>query len=48
MIVVIDYGMGNLGSIANMIKKIGHKCLISSNIEEIKEAKQLILPGRFL
>lgn len=45
MIVVIDYGMGNLGSIANMIKKIGHKCLISSNIEEIKEAKQLILPG---
>ncbi len=45
MIIVIDYGMGNLGSIANMIKKIGHKCLITSDLEEIKKATKLILPG---
>jgi len=45
MIVVIDYGMGNLGSIANMIKKVGHKCFITSDIEEIKQATKLILPG---
>jgi glutamine amidotransferase len=45
MIVVIDYGMGNLGSIANMIKKVGHKCIITSDLEEIKKATNLILPG---
>lgn len=45
MIVVIDYGMGNLGSISNMIKKIGHKCIITSDLEEIKNASKLILPG---
>lgn len=45
MIVVIDYGMGNLGSIANMIKKVGYKSLISSDLEEIKKATKLILPG---
>lgn len=45
MIVVVDYGMGNLGSIANMIKKVGHKCLITSDLEEIKQATKLILPG---
>ncbi|WP_026807997.1 imidazole glycerol phosphate synthase subunit HisH [Aliarcobacter lanthieri] len=45
MIVVIDYGMGNLGSIANMIKKVGYKCLITSDLEEIKKANKLVLPG---
>jgi glutamine amidotransferase len=45
MIVVIDYGMGNLGSIANMIKKVGYKCIITSDLEEIKKATKLILPG---
>jgi uncharacterized UPF0146 family protein len=28
MIVVIDYGMGNLGSIANMLKKVGAKFVV--------------------
>jgi glutamine amidotransferase len=37
--------MGNLGSIANMIKKVGHKCIITSDLEEIKKASKLILPG---
>jgi len=45
MIVVIDYGMGNLGSISNIVKKVGHKSIITSNIEEIKKATKLILPG---
>lgn len=44
-IVIINYGMGNLGSIANIIKKIGYESLITSNIEKIKNAKKLILPG---
>ena len=45
MIVIVDYGVGNLGSIQNMIKKIGYKALISSNKEDIKNATKLILPG---
>lgn len=45
MIVIIDYGMGNLGSIVNMIKKLGYECTVSSNIDEILNAKKLILPG---
>lgn len=45
MITIIDYGMGNLGSIKNMLKKIGFDATISSNIKLIKDAKKLILPG---
>ena len=45
MIVIVDYGLGNLGSIQNMIKKLGHISIISSNKEEISKATKLILPG---
>lgn len=45
MIVIIDYGMGNLGSIYNMLKKIGIKSCVSSNEEIIRNAEKLILPG---
>lgn len=45
MVVVIDYGMGNLNSIANMIKKIGGRAQVSSDAADIEAAEQLILPG---
>jgi imidazole glycerol-phosphate synthase subunit HisH len=45
MIVIIDYGMGNLGSILNMLKKIGAPAVISSDAREIENADKLILPG---
>ncbi len=45
MITIIDYGMGNLGSIANMIKKVGGRSIITSDIEVVKNATKLILPG---
>jgi imidazole glycerol-phosphate synthase subunit HisH len=45
MIVIIDYGMGNLRSIANMLKRIGVSAKISSNEKEILLAKKIILPG---
>ena len=45
MIVIVDYGMGNLGSIQNMLKRIGTDALISSDISEIEKANKLILPG---
>jgi len=45
MIVIIDYGLGNLGSIRNMLKKIGVESVISSEHEVIEKADKLVLPG---
>jgi glutamine amidotransferase len=45
MIVIIDYGMGNLKSVYNALKKIECECIISSDVEEIRKADGLILPG---
>ena len=45
MIVIIDYGMGNLGSIANMLKKVKADAIVSSDPSTIEKADKLILPG---
>lgn len=45
MIIIVDYGMGNLGSIVNMFKKVGVKSKISSDLQEITNASKLVLPG---
>ncbi|MBI2086438.1 imidazole glycerol phosphate synthase subunit HisH [Candidatus Daviesbacteria bacterium] len=45
MIVIIDYGVGNLASVKNALDKLGAKSVISENPEIIKGAKALILPG---
>jgi len=45
MITIVDYGMGNLGSVANMLKRIGALVTISSNPIEIAAATKLLLPG---
>lgn len=45
MLLIIDYGMGNLKSISNMLKKLGHESVLSNKKEEIAKASKLILPG---
>jgi imidazole glycerol-phosphate synthase subunit HisH len=45
MIVIINFGMGNLGSIQNMFKKIGTPAIISSDHKDIVQADKLVLPG---
>lgn len=45
MVAIIDYGLGNLGSIANMLKVIGEKNIITSDCEKIVGADKIILPG---
>ena len=45
MITIVDYGVGNLGSILNMLKKIGAKAQTSSDPDVLRQAKKLILPG---
>lgn len=44
-ITIIDYGLGNLGSIKNMLKKIGVASEITNDLSKIKLANKLILPG---
>jgi len=45
MIVIIDYGMGNLSSVKNALNFLGLESKISSHEEEIRNANALILPG---
>jgi glutamine amidotransferase len=45
MIHVIDYGAGNLGSILNMIKRIGGHATLVSRSRDLVNATKIILPG---
>jgi glutamine amidotransferase len=44
-ITIIDYGVGNLGSIQNMLKKLGAQSEIASDVGAIERATKIILPG---
>lgn len=44
-VVIIDYGMGNIGSIVNMLKYLGLKAIVSSEESIISKADKIILPG---
>ena len=45
MVIVIDYDIGNVGSIVNMLKRIGSKVVATSDHDIINNAKKIILPG---
>lgn len=45
MITIVNYKMGNLGSIRNMLKYLGIESFISSDPNEIEKAQKIILPG---
>jgi len=45
MIAIVDYGMGNLGSIFNMFRKIGVPAELTSDPGEIRNAAKIVLPG---
>ncbi|MBA2611544.1 MAG: imidazole glycerol phosphate synthase subunit HisH [Bacteroidetes bacterium] len=45
MITIINYGLGNLGSVQNMLKRIGAPCIITSDIKQIEAAEKILLPG---
>ena len=45
MIDVIDCGIGNIGSIINMLKYIGHKARRAGTPEAVMNAERIILPG---
>jgi len=45
MITIVDYGVGNLRSVANMLRKVGAACQVSSDPQDILNTDRLILPG---
>jgi imidazole glycerol-phosphate synthase subunit HisH len=45
MIIIVDYGVGNVGSVHNMLRKIGAKARVSGDAAEVAAADKLILPG---
>jgi glutamine amidotransferase len=45
MITIVDYGMGNLGSIQNMFKRIKVESQITGDVDKIAAAKKILLPG---
>ena len=44
-ICLIDYGSGNIKSVYNVLKHLGHNALISNDKNDIKNCSHLILPG---
>ncbi|MBR7132589.1 MAG: imidazole glycerol phosphate synthase subunit HisH [Clostridia bacterium] len=45
MLAIIDYGVGNLFSLASSFKAIGEQAIVTGDIEVIRKADKLILPG---
>ena len=44
-VVIVDYGMGNLWSVASALKFLDVECCITDDASEIQKADALILPG---
>jgi glutamine amidotransferase len=45
MVAILDYGVGNLLAIQNIITKVGGKAVITHSSTEVKRCEKLILPG---
>ena len=45
MITIVDYGMGNLGSIQNMLKRVGVPAEVTGDAGALARATKILLPG---
>ena len=45
MIVIVDYGAGNLASVTKAIEHLGQQCVVTADAERIAGAGKLIIPG---
>lgn len=45
MVVVVDYGMGNLRSVSKALEKLGAKVKVSGAASDVESADKLVLPG---
>ena len=44
-VAIIDYGMGNLRSVANAFAALNYQSVIIRNPKELRQASHIILPG---
>lgn len=44
-VAIVDYGLGNLRSVAGAVERLGHEPVVSSEPEELDRADKLVLPG---
>ncbi len=44
-VVIIDYGMGNLGSVVRAVEECHHQPFVTNDPEDLKKASHIILPG---
>lgn len=45
MIAIIDYNIGNIAAVANMLRRIGIPCMVTAQPSEVENADRIILPG---
>ncbi len=45
MISIIDYGAGNLSSVAKAVSRLGYRCKVTSSPKDILRAEAVVLPG---
>jgi glutamine amidotransferase len=45
MIAIIDYGMGNIHSVAKALQACGGKVLVTNKLADIKKSEKIVLPG---
>ena len=45
LIAIVDYDIGNIGSVLNMLKHLGLKACLGSKEEDFENAEKIILPG---
>lgn len=45
MIAIVNYGVGNLFSLASSFRAIGHEVTVTSDPEDLKHSDRIILPG---
>jgi len=44
-VVIVDYGMGNIGSVVNAFDRLGERCVVSREPAALRRARGIILPG---
>ncbi|MGH7483585.1 MAG: imidazole glycerol phosphate synthase subunit HisH [Longimicrobiales bacterium] len=44
-VVILDYGIGNIASVANMLRVVGADSVLSADHEVVRRARKIILPG---
>lgn len=45
MIAIIDYDIGNISAVVNMLQRLGLPCRVTVNPAEVQQAERIILPG---